>query len=243
MVTAAQIDAYRRDGFVPVRGLIPRDEALDFREKALAASARLKALGEGPIFRQTVNVWRDDEAMRALTLHPAVAAAAKALSSRPLRLWHDQLLIKEAGNVSKPTEFHQDAPFWPHRDSPHPISCWIALGDVPVEAGCMTFLPGSQDRDDLPMQNLEDGRSLFQICPDLEWSPRTTVPLRAGDATFHHGRCAHMAGPNRLDDPRVAHVAIFMEAGARYSGTGHVVTDPLNLSTGDLLDGDLFPLL
>lgn len=107
----------------------------------------------------------------------------------------------------------------------------------------MTFLPGSQDRDDLPMQNLEDGRSLFAICPDLEWSPRTTVPLRAGDATFHHGRCAHMAGPNRLDTPRVAHVAIFMEAGARFSGAGHVVTDPLGIPAGDPLDGDLFPLI
>ena len=243
MVTADQISDYRRDGFVAVRGLIPRDEALAFREAALAASERLRALGEGPIFRQTVNVWREDDKMRGLTLHPRLADAARALAGMPLRLWHDQLLIKAGGNVSKPTEFHQDQPYWPHLDSPNPLSCWVALGDVPVEAGCMTFLPGSHLRTDLAMQNLEDAHSLFEKAPDLVWSPRVTVPLRAGDATFHHGRCAHMATPNRLDAPRVAHVAIFMDAGARYGGAGHVVTDGLGLRIGDPLDGEFFPLV
>lgn len=243
MVTEDQIDAYRRDGFVALRSLLARDEALAFREAALAASARLKALGEGPIFRQTVNVWRDDPTLKGLTLHPALTAAARALAGVPLRLWHDQLLIKEGGNVSKPTEFHQDQPYWPHTDAPNPISCWVALGDVPVEAGCMTFIPGSQREIGLAMQDLSSERSLFDISPELAWKPRVTVPLRAGDVTFHHGRCAHMAGPNRLETPRVAHVAIFMEAGVRYNGAGHVVTDPLGLAPGDPLDGDLFPIV
>lgn len=240
-VRPADVEAYRRDGFVAIHNLLDRDEALTFRDAALAASNRLKALGEGPIFRQTVNVWRDDETLRRLTLHPRVTGAARALAECPLRLWHDQLLIKEGGQASKPTEFHQDQPYWPHENSPNPISCWIALGDVPVEAGCMTFLPGSQLRTDLPMQNLGDDRSLFVVCPDLVWSPRVTVPLRAGDVTFHHGRCAHMANANRLDAPRVAHVAIFMDAGVRYNGAGHIVTDPLGLSVGDPLDGEPFP--
>lgn len=241
MVTAAHVESYRREGFVHVPNLIERDEALRFRQLALAASERLTAMDAGPIFRQTVNVWTQDEGLKALTLHPRVTEAAKRLAGVPLRLWHDQLLIKQGGNVSKPTEFHQDQPFWPHENSPNPISCWIALGDVPVEAGCMTFLPGSQLRTDLPMQMLHDDRSLFTICPDLIWSPRVTVPLRAGDATFHHGRCAHMATPNRLDHPRVAHVAIYMDRDVRYSGNGHVVTDPLGLAAGDALDGASFP--
>jgi len=240
-VTREMIEQYQRDGFVRVPKLLARDEAFAFREAALSASDRLRPMSDSLIFNQFVNVWQSDAGMAALTLHPAVRAAAKALAGGALRLWHDQILIKQPG-VSKATEFHQDQPYWPHLDSPHPISCWVALGDVTVEAGCMTFLPGSQRLVDLPAQDLSNSRSLMQTCPELTWSPRVTVPLQAGDCTFHHGRCAHMATPNISDSPRVAHVIIFMEAGARYSGNGHVVTDPLGLKVGDALDGTLFPL-
>src|SRR5205814_5313666 len=132
-----------------------------------------------------------DDVLKRLTLHSNVGRAATALAGVPLRLWHDQILIKKPHNKA-PTFFHQDQPYWPHRNSTHPISAWIALVDVPVERGCMTFLPGSHRRTDLPVQTLTNPRSLFDICPDLIYSPRITVPLRAGDCTFHPGRCAHM---------------------------------------------------
>ncbi|MGV3618755.1 MAG: phytanoyl-CoA dioxygenase family protein [Fimbriimonas sp.] len=240
-VNADQIAEYRANGFVKIPNLISREEALAFREAALSASDRLRSLGgDEAIFAQFVNVWRQDEAMRRLTLHPNVGAAAMELAGVPLRVWHDQILIKPAGK-SKATEFHQDQPYWPHENSPNPISCWIALGDVPVEAGCMTFLPGQHHRTELRMQNLADNHSLFTIAPDMVWARRVTLPLQAGDVTFHHGRCPHMATPNLTDSPRVAHVVIFMDAGATYSGAGHIVTDPLGLKVGDALDGETFP--
>jgi ectoine hydroxylase-related dioxygenase (phytanoyl-CoA dioxygenase family) len=237
------IEDYRKNGFVKIKGLIPREEARHYREAALAASRRLRDLSEGsPIFGQYVNVWTEDEEMRKLTLHPNVVRVAKWLSGMDLRLWHDQILIKEPG-ISKATEFHQDQPYWPHANSPDPISCWIALGDVPVESGCMTFIPEQQSRSELASQDLSDPGSLFQLAPDLVWEPRVTVPLRAGDATFHHGRCPHMATPNLSADPRVAHVAIFVSAGTRYNGARHVVTDPLGLKAGDPLPDERFPLV
>ena len=239
-MTDAQVAFYRDNGFVHVRGIISPEEAEEFRRAALAFAARTKPLSDGAVFTQLVNVWRDDEAMRRLTLHPNVGAVAEKLAGVPLRLWHDQILIKQPRN-NAPTEFHQDQPYWPHDNSPHPISAWIALGDVPAEKGCMTFLPGSHRRTDLPAQNLGDPRSLFTICPDLQWGPRVTVPLRAGDCTFHHGRCAHMATPNLTDDPRVGHVVIFMDAAATYAGRPHVVTDPLALQQGQPLEHELFP--
>jgi phytanoyl-CoA hydroxylase len=234
------VACYRDNGFVQIRNILPRVEALRWREVAIEASDRVKSYSNEPVFTQTVNVWRDDERMKALTLDPRLANAATQLAGVDLRIWHDQILIKQANNQT-PTEFHQDQPYWPHVDSPNPISIWLALGDVPVEAGCMTFLPGSQRRTDLPAQNLGDADSLFEICPELAWSPRVTLPLHAGDCTFHHGRCAHMAGPNQLDTPRVAHVVIYMDAFARFSGAGHVVTDPLALQIGNEFDHEMFP--
>lgn len=236
------IQAYRRRGFVHIPGIISPDEAAEFRLAALDVERRLKdrAHSSGPIFTQLVNVWREDETMKRLTLHPNVAAIAQRLAGVPLRLWHDHILIKQP-QKSAPTEFHQDQPFWPHANSTHPLSAWIALVDVPVERGCMTFIPGSHTRTDLAAQNLADAHDLFRKCPDLVWEPRVTIPLRAGDCTFHHARCAHMATPNLTDEPRVAHVVIYMDADTTYRKAPHVVTDPLGLDDGQPLAGDLFP--
>lgn len=233
------VRTYHERGFVRIRGALSPAEAATFAAAALNPSLPEGESG-GTAFRQLVNIWRTDETLRRLTFHPGIAAMAERLAGFPLRLWHDQTLIKVPG-TSTPTEFHQDRPFWPHADSPDPISAWIALVDVPVERGCMTFIPGSHTRTDLRAQNLHDDHDLFSIAPDLAWEPRVTLPLRAGDCTFHHGLCAHMANANRTDDPRVAHVVIFMAAGATYTGMGHPVTDPLDLTPGQPLDGDLFP--
>lgn len=234
--------SYRRDGFVHVPGLLTRKEAFRYREAALEVSERLKEHHQGPIFNQNVNVWREDQRMKRLTLLPKLHNLAKELAGVSLRLWHDQILIKAPHN-NAPTEFHQDQPYWPHANSPNPISCWIALGDVVVEAGCMTFLPGSQSWTELPSQSLADANSLFDICPDLLWSHRVTVPLKAGDCTFHHGRCAHMAGSNQTDSPRVAHAVIFMDEATTYTGAEHIVTHPLGLEIGSKIEGELFPVI
>jgi len=105
----------------------------------------------------------------------------------------------------------------------------------------MTFIPGSHSVSDLKPQNLEDSSSFFSMRPDLAWRERITIPLKAGDCTFHHGLCAHMATPNMTDEPRVAHIVIFMDAATTYRKKKHIVTDPLALEEGRLLEGELFP--
>jgi len=239
-IDESAIAFYRDHGFVRIRGIISPEEADTFRDIALYISETDKSFSGSNIFDQHVNVWTSHEDIKPLTFHPNIARVAEILAGVPLRLWHDQILIKKPKN-SVATEFHQDQPYWPHSNSTHPISCWIALCDVPVERGCMTFIPESHLRTDLKEQNLGDDRSLFSIAPDLEYSGRVTVPLRKGDCTFHHGRCAHMATPNFTDDPRVAHVVIFIDEGTIYDGRPHITTDPLNLSAGAPLDGPLFP--
>lgn len=242
--TPELISAYQRDGFVKVESILSKVEAAEFAPITLAASDKMKKLDyakERNIFDQSVNAWREDAGMRRLTLNPRIAACAESLAGKKLRLWHDQILIKRPGK-SAPTEFHQDQPYWPHLLPSTAISCWIALVDVPVERGCMTFIPGFQDRDDLGAKNLTGGATMFDICPEMTWAPRVTLPLRAGDCTFHSGRTPHMANANTTDQPRIAHVIIFVEEGTRFSGGNHVVTDGLGLKKGDVLDHELFPL-
>lgn len=246
---AELIEQYRRDGFVRVPSIFTPEETARFREAAMACDERLTSLTTGStqrVFRQLLNVWREDPVVRGLTLHPRLGGIAQRLAGVKLRLWHDHTLIKRPQN-SIPTEFHQDRPYWPFLNVDNPVSAWVALQDVPVERGCMSFIPGSHRVTHLPSQDLLDPRDLFRKCPELTYYPRVTLPLRAGDATFHHGFTAHMATANQTDQARVAHVVIFMDADARYrkrtDGANHPVTDPLNLPDGAPLNHELFPLV
>jgi len=247
-ITAQIIDSYRQNGFVRIPNVITREEAEFYygvSERIITEFQEQRNTVEAPFVDfdalvQIVNVWQIDEDIRKLTFHPNVARAAEILSGRPLRLWHDHFLAKMPHNDAA-TEFHQDQPYWPHAGSLDPISAWIALCDVPVERGPMTFIPESHQKTGLPVQSLNDPRSLFTICPELEYWPRVTLPLKAGDCTFHHGRTAHMATPNRTDVSRLAHVVIYMDRDTCYRELAHVVTDPLELKAGDRLDGPLFP--
>lgn len=239
----SEIASYRENGFLHLPGVLTPAEVERYRDAATRAYDELAALDEGnQMFRQIVQVWRSDPILRELTLHPGLASCARQLAGMPVRLWHDQLLIKKPHNQT-PTEFHQDSPYWPHTGGRHQLSAWVALVDVPVERGCMTFIPGSHRRRDLRAIDLTDARDLFEAAPDLAYAPRVTVPLRAGDCTFHNGYLAHTANANATDDFRYAMVTIYVDAETRYDGAPHVCTDGLDLVVGQVLPDDRFPRL
>jgi ectoine hydroxylase-related dioxygenase (phytanoyl-CoA dioxygenase family) len=238
-----QVASYREKGFIAVRGVLTREEALEFRAAAEGALIKIgdyaRASGNSEVFKQALNAWQHDETMRVLTLDPKIGALAEQLAGVPMRLWHDQILIKDP--ETGPTEFHQDQPYWPHANSTHPLTAWIALGDVPVERGCMSFIPGSHLLSDLGRQDLKSESSLFEIAPSLTWEPRETYPLQAGDLTFHHGRCAHMANANRTKEARVAHAIIFIDADSQFNGNPHPITKTLDLVEGVEFPEEQFP--
>ncbi len=242
-LSAEQISSYRDNGFLHVPGVLNPDEVARYRDAAAKAYDELDPLDPGnQMFRQIVQVWKSDPILRELTMSSMLASLATELAGLPIRLWHDQLLIKKPHNHT-PTEFHQDAPYWPHAGSRHQISAWVALVDVPVERGCLTFIPGSQLRRDLRAIDLTDSTDLFAAAPDLVYAPRVTVPLRAGDCTFHNGYLAHTANANDTDEFRFAMVNIYVDAEATFNGQPHVCTSELGLRVGQRLpDGEFPPL-
>lgn len=236
------VTSYRENGFVRIRGAFGPEQVERFRAAAEAylEAHRDESLEKTTTFNQLANVWRRDETLRSLTFDRRLGRIAEQLAGFPLRLWHDQMLVKEPRSNTA-TEFHQDRPYWPHADDRLPLSAWVALVDVPPERGCMTFLPGTQNREGLRAQDLHDADDLFKADPELRWIPRVTVPLRAGDCTFHSGYTGHMALPNTTDLARLAHVVIYMDEETTYTGDPHPITDPLGLTKGAHLDGETFP--
>ena len=152
------------------------------------------------------------------------------------------MLVKEPHNNAA-TEFHQDRPYWPHADDRHPLSAWIALVDVPPERGCMTFLPGTQHRTGLRPQDLHQEEDLFAADPSLRWLPRVTLPCAPATAPSTAATPATWRCPTAPIRPGWRMSPSTWTQATTYSGTSHVVTDPLGLTAGDRLDGDTFPAL
>lgn len=240
-LTASTVQQYRDNGFVHLRGVLTRAEVESFADAARHVYETGPAMSpDDPIFRQVVNVWRFDDTLRKLTTHTLLATYATQLAGMPLRLWHDQLLAKKPHNGAA-TEYHQDAPYWPHDRCRHSLSAWVALVDVPVERGCMTFIPGQHHRRDIRAADLSDKTDLFDAAPDLVWEPRVTVPLKAGDVTFHNGYTPHTANPNDTDAFRFAFVNIYVDRQLTFNGRGHTCTDTLGIPVGAPLPDEHFP--
>ena len=108
----------------------------------------------------------------------------------------------------------------------------------------MSFIPGSHRRTQLASKiDVSDPGCLFRQCPELEYESFVSVPLKAGDCTFHHAVTAHAAHPNRTSEPRYAHVVNNVDLTTTYRPMPHKVTDGLGLRAGQRLEGELFPVL
>ena len=139
------IDQFWQDGVVKIPQIITSEEAAGYRQATMRILEEMpvpKNGNYGRAFHQRVNVWREDEKMRKLTLHSNLTATATKIAGTPLRLWHDHILAKMPG-LPVPTAFHQDLVKWPYDRRITALSAWIALQDTTVEMGCMSFLPKS----------------------------------------------------------------------------------------------------
>src|SRR5436190_22482505 len=94
------VTAYREYGFVRVRGVLDPDQVERFRTsgEAFLVAHRAESLEKQGAFTQLVNVWQRDDTMRALTFDSRLGRIAEQLAGFPLRLCHDQLLVKEPHN-------------------------------------------------------------------------------------------------------------------------------------------------
>jgi ectoine hydroxylase-related dioxygenase (phytanoyl-CoA dioxygenase family) len=258
-LTQAQIAAYRRDGFIQINDLLTQEEvdelaALtdEMNEKMLATMPPPDQRGEyQKVFLQIVNVWRRDARFQKFSLHPRLADVARRLiGCDRVRLWHDHLMTKLPGKDNKPTDWHQDFPYWPMNE-PGPMSIWIPMQDVDMENGCMHFVPGSHNWNVHEIIYLDDSKpkeqnDIFSRVADkpAHEVQRVYVPLKRGSVTFHNGLTFHYAGKNMSDKPRRVLSIIYMADGTTYNGKGHVVSDEAgNLKVGEPFQGEFFPIL
>jgi ectoine hydroxylase-related dioxygenase (phytanoyl-CoA dioxygenase family) len=248
-VDPAAIEAFRRDGFVHLKGLLDPAEVAVFREAVDAAVERRKrndtrALDEKSPYEQSFiqcqYLWEDCPDVRPLTFHPKVVGAAAALiGADAMRVWHDQALYKEAGG--RETDPHQDHPYWPITEL-RTLTAWIPLVEVDHETGCMGYVPGSHRGDAEYVNIFTEPGSGAALLARQKAEPVFT-PAKPGDVLFHHGLTVHLAKPNRSAATRRAYTCIYFADGCTRAKEGfHPSLDRERIAVGAAIDGRATPI-
>lgn len=197
---------YERDGVVCVRDLVSAPllgrlmEAITANLADPSPLAQVASTADDPgLFVEDFCNWSRFPAY--LEVARAVAPVVRALmGSRTVRLYHDHLLVKEAG-TRQATPWHQDQPYY-DVEGRDVISMWLPVDPVPREH-TLEFVAGTHLGPWLMprtfMRNeakwFAEG-SLAEV-PDVE-ADRDAYPilgwaLAPGDAVFFHGLSLHAA--------------------------------------------------
>lgn len=137
----------------------------------------------------------------ALPEHPALMAVAAKLLDCETPLVHPRRI----GRMTFPNYVEATTP--PHQDhfyirgAVETYSCWMPLGDVPIELGGLAVWPGSHKRGFIEhtarFEGAVGGRGVY---PDELAKPEEpewhTTDFRPGDALFFHSFTIHKALPN-----------------------------------------------
>ncbi len=152
----------QRDGYVLLRGALGKDAVLQARRDVLQ---RLAAVGE---VAEPVDAAVATGTSRRAALHPDLNAFWRSVCESPLlrAVTHGPVLAEVSaallGGATKPFDFlwlrtmlegrasplHFDHVYM-NRGSSHLVSAWVPLGDVPVIAGPLVVVEGSNRFDDL----------------------------------------------------------------------------------------------
>jgi hypothetical protein len=216
-VPPATVHALRRDGFVVIEQVAPREELerisrvmarLYRRYRGLVRLGRAWDLGASVAgglpeileINQTIALAPELAATRT---YQRCAALAEALLGRPVEYRFDHAIYKPAFN-GRATAWHQDEAYTldPRLVTAH---FWVPMQDVTLEMGCMQFIPGSHRERIRRHQRLGRRRQAHALeATDVDVSRAVVCPLRAGDVTVHFPRTLHYTGPNLTPVPRLA---------------------------------------
>jgi ectoine hydroxylase-related dioxygenase (phytanoyl-CoA dioxygenase family) len=222
LISDEQLVAFRRDGYLLVKGLSTQEEIASLRapfdrlfseRRGWAAGDLFDMVGtdgpeQGLVLPQLVHPSRYEPLLRQTKL----AASARSIAEQILgpKLKNDlEHAISKPPFTGAATPWHQDDAF--HRKGsgvPESISIWMPLQDVTLESGCMQYIRGSNLGPLFPHRSPRNDPRIHGLetvsLPDM--TNCVAIPVRAGDAVIHHSRTLHGAGVNTSDQPRRAYV-------------------------------------
>jgi len=216
MLTAQQIETYRRDGYLVIPRLIEGEQLAELR--ALTDRIVLEARGVAAnddlydlepshsatlprVRRLKPAIFKRYAFFRALTREPKITSLLSGLLGPDIRLYGGKLNMKSAGYGS-PVEWHQDWAFYPHTND-DVLATGIYLDDCDMDNGPLMVVPGSHHG---PTWDHHAGGSfcgaLDPEASDIDLAKAVPLMGQAGSMTIHHARLVHGSALNHSNRQR-----------------------------------------
>ncbi|CAD5213432.1 unnamed protein product [Bursaphelenchus xylophilus] len=219
VLTRDQIEAYEKNGYIVVKGLISDFEVNDY-------IARFEEIVDGKNIHPEMTVMRNvaqkgqkrtvktilkvqdfsaDKRLFSYCQHPRIVEVVEDLigpSKGKLSTINAMLLNKPSddGSLSTRHPMHQDMYYFPFRPADFICCSWTALEPVNRENGCLVVIPGTHKLPLLPhtYPSWEGGvnKAFFGV-HEFDQDKRVHVVMDKGDTVFFHPHLLHGSGANR----------------------------------------------
>lgn len=214
LLSVAQVEQFRRDGYVSPVPVMPPAEAAALRQRLETFEATQGGRLE-PGQRSRTHLlfkWLDDLIRDARVLDPI-----EQLIGPDILCWSTIFWIKDAGSKSF-VSWHQDNTYW-GLSSRNVVTAWFALSEASLEAGCMRVMPGTHIGETLAHEDTYDADNMLTrgqaISTGIDESRAVAMPLHAGEMSLHNYCLAHGSGPNLSADRRIGVSMHFMPPDTR----------------------------
>ncbi|MEM9518741.1 MAG: phytanoyl-CoA dioxygenase family protein [Actinomycetota bacterium] len=206
--SATRTDAFWRDGYLFPTPVLDRQTALAHADRF----EQLRIERDGTLPKPFADYARTNFHMVStlaadLAHHPAILDAVEALLGPDLLVWMVELIVKQP-HSDKILTMHQDLNYWGFDHADREVTAWLALSDVSVANGAMSFVRGSHRHGSVDHHDTYGENNLLtrgqEISVDYDPVDEVAVELSAGQLSLHHGLTFHGSGPNTTDGPRVA---------------------------------------
>lgn len=204
MLTTAEIDTFRRDGFLIVPAMYDSAAVRDIAAWSDEISAWPEVpgrhmvyyedslIGGGRIVSRIENFCPYHEGLNALTSRGAMPDAVSRLIGEPAVLFKEKINMKmPGGDGFKP---HQDAQAGWNAYADFYISVLICIDAATVENGCLEMARGWHEKGLIG----DEWRPL----DGAEGVTYETCPTEPGDVVFFDSYTPHRSAPNRTEHPR-----------------------------------------
>ncbi|MBM3596975.1 MAG: phytanoyl-CoA dioxygenase family protein [Alphaproteobacteria bacterium] len=215
MLSARDVEAYRRQGFLVIPDVVSPAEIAELRRvtdeflarsRAVTGHTEMFDLEDGhspasPRLRRLISPHRWHPVYEAMVRHPRIVEVLKALWGPNVRFDQSKLNMKSAGYGS-PIEWHQDWAFYPHTNDDL-AAVGIMIDDVDEDNGPMLLVPGSHTG---PVYDHHaNGRfcgAIDAAATGLDVAGAVPCLGKAGTITVHHVRMVHGSATNRSNRQR-----------------------------------------
>jgi phytanoyl-CoA hydroxylase len=224
LVTDAERQRFRVDGYVHLRGVMSSEE-MDEIEAVYDAFLQRKITVPGKDFNDMTTGEHDSDPTgysiinvmlprkyypewKGNTYELRAESIAEQLCGEGMTIDFDQLLAKQPFKADAVFGWHQDQAYWIDTDDRRTATCWLAVDPSTIDNGCMQFLPGSHTepvRPHFPLHgDREKSHTLVTELRDRD--VMVPVEIERGDITVHNEAILHGSGGNTSANYRRAYI-------------------------------------